>query len=99
MILLTIAIIFVVLYAGLFYYYLKGWHAADIVLQKTSDLKFISVVVAARNEEHNISFLLDALTSQTYPAQFFEIIVVDDFSTDDTAAIVKRSVLNNLQLI
>jgi len=42
---------------------------------------------------------LKALVEQTYPQDNFEIIVVDDFSTDETASKVKSFVLPNLVLI
>ena len=48
----------------------------------------VSVVVAARNEEGTITRCLQSLLGQTYPADAYEIIVVDDHSTDRTAAIV-----------
>ena len=51
---------------------------------------FVSVIVAARNEEQNIGRCLDASVQQTYPAHRFEIIIVDDRSTDKTAAIVEK---------
>jgi cellulose synthase/poly-beta-1,6-N-acetylglucosamine synthase-like glycosyltransferase len=48
---------------------------------------FVSVIVAARNEAHNLPALLNALVTQThYP---LEIIVVSDRSTDETPAVVK----------
>lgn len=59
----------------------------------------ISVIIPARNEENNISDLLRALEQQTYPKNFFEIIVVDDYSTDSTWEIVKKIGLKNLNLI
>lgn len=48
----------------------------------------ISVVIAARNEESNIGNCLQSIIRQNYPAERFEMIVVDDRSTDETAAIV-----------
>ncbi|MGE5497183.1 MAG: glycosyltransferase [Syntrophothermus sp.] len=42
----------------------------------------VSVVVAVRNEEHNISDLLGSLVNQNYSN--YEIIIVDDNSTDST---------------
>ena len=48
----------------------------------------ISIIIPARNEEENIGELLKALQEQTYPKELFEIIVVDDHSTDKTAGIV-----------
>ena len=52
------------------------------------DLPPISVVVAARNEEANLPGLLQGLARQTHPQ--YEVVVVDDDSTDDTAALVAR---------
>lgn len=47
----------------------------------------ISVVVAARDEADNLPALLTALTQQTHPA--YEIILVDDASTDTTPHIAQ----------
>lgn len=49
----------------------------------------MSVVVPARNEADGIEACLDSLRACDYPADQYEIIVVDDFSTDGTAARVK----------
>ena len=46
----------------------------------------ISVLVPARDEEANIETCLKSLQEQDYPN--FEILVMDDHSSDDTAAIV-----------
>lgn len=48
----------------------------------------ISVLVPARNEENNIGACLDSLTSLDYPD--YEVIVMDDKSTDRTAEIVQE---------
>lgn len=48
---------------------------------------FISVVIAARNEENNLSACLDSVIDQTYPKYEYEIIVVNDHSNDRTAEI------------
>ncbi len=50
----------------------------------------ISVIVVVRNEESNIGGLLETIAAQTYPKRQFEVLVVDDFSTDATAAIVNE---------
>lgn len=59
----------------------------------------ISVIIAARNEADNIATLLNGLANQSYPKALFEVIVVDDHSTDNTAEIVRAASLQNLQLI
>jgi len=53
-------------------------------------LPLISVVIPARNEARNIRQCLEKLFIQTYPN--FEIIVVDDRSTDDTPRILDELV-------
>ncbi|NOZ06117.1 MAG: glycosyltransferase [Chloroflexi bacterium] len=49
---------------------------------------FVSVVVPCYNSAETIGPCLDSLLDQTYAP--FEVIVVDDGSTDDTAAIARR---------
>jgi len=48
----------------------------------------VSIIVAARNEEEKVEAALLSLLSQDYPD--FEIVVVNDRSTDRTAAILDR---------
>jgi cellulose synthase/poly-beta-1,6-N-acetylglucosamine synthase-like glycosyltransferase len=53
------------------------------------DFTKFTVVIPARNEASNIKACLDSILAQDYPMDAFEIIVIDDFSEDDTAFIVK----------
>lgn len=93
-------LIFLSLYALLLFYYWRAWQKLNYYHPSVAtDKRFLSVIIAARNEEKNISRLLNLLSQQTYPQDFFEIIVVDDFSTDSTAATVKNFDLPNLVLI
>ena len=57
-------------------------------LQPGHPAPFISVIVPARNEARNIRRCLEALLAQEYPS--FEIIVVDDRSTDATPQILAQ---------
>lgn len=50
----------------------------------------VSVIIAARNESNNIGKCVSAILSQSYPPELFEVIVINDRSTDDTADIVKK---------
>lgn len=54
-----------------------------------TELPFVSVIIAARNEEDNIETCLTSVLANDYPPDRFEIIVVDDFSEDETVAIVQ----------
>ena len=72
--------------------YLKNWHDLKFVPNKNNleNFPFISVVVAARDEEKNIIHCIQSLLNQDYPIDKFEILIVDDFSTDNTAELVKK---------
>lgn len=84
------AIVLGAAYATLMMVYLVGWllekstNVAEHFVPRTK----ISVVIAARNEAENIGRCIDSILAQDYPAALFEVIVVDDFSEDDTAGIV-----------
>lgn len=49
----------------------------------------VSVVVAAKDESGTIAECLEALLAQDYPAERYQVVVVDDGSVDDTAAKVR----------
>jgi biofilm PGA synthesis N-glycosyltransferase PgaC len=61
--------------------------------------KSVSIIIAARNEEKYISRCLASLLEQNYPSEMMEIIVVDDQSDDQTAAIVKSFFHRGVKLI
>ncbi len=72
-------------------YWLHNQYHLDIVLEKTElsqakNAPLISICVPARNEARNIRRCVEALLAQTYPN--FELIVLEDRSTDDTAKIL-----------
>ena len=48
-----------------------------------------TIVIPARNEAANIKACVDSILAQDYPTEFFEVIVIDDFSEDTTPDIVK----------
>jgi len=57
-------------------------------------LPFISVILPVRNERGMLPRLIDELLRQNYPADRFEILVVDGHSTDGTADLVRRRYTN-----
>ncbi len=56
------------------------------------DLPFVSVLVAARNEEHNLAQCLEALALTDYPKDKWEVWVGNDGSTDSTREIARQFV-------
>jgi cellulose synthase/poly-beta-1,6-N-acetylglucosamine synthase-like glycosyltransferase len=78
-------------YSLLILYYWRNWRSIpDFIAPSVSSPLLFSVIIPARNEEKNIAHLLNALARQTYPADWFEVIVVDDHSTDNTVQQVKQ---------
>ena len=68
-----------------FYFYLQGVERSK---KADSALPFVSVIVPARNEETKIERLIRSLLAQDYPN--FELIIIDDRSTDSTGEIIGR---------
>lgn len=50
---------------------------------ETSEV-FVSVIVACKNEEKNLHSLLSDIAAQDYNPESFEVIIIDDNSTDST---------------
>lgn len=59
----------------------------------------ISVIIPARNEEKNIGRCIDSIIKQTYPKEAFEIIIVDDYSTDRTTEVANVFKKDNIKVI
>ncbi len=88
------------LYVLLILYFLFGWiKLEEYSAGKKNYTTKVSVIIPVRNEEKNIKNLLDDLREQQYNRDLFEIIVVDDFSTDKTVELVRNSDIKNLQII
>ncbi len=58
--------------------------------QEIEALTHFSIVIPARDEQANIGACLATILGNDYPSHFFEIIVINDHSTDQTAAIVEK---------
>lgn len=54
----------------------------------TPSAKFVSVIIAGRNEAHHLPELIQALKNQSH--SFFECIYVNDHSTDETTQIFEN---------
>ncbi len=73
-----------------------GWH--KIKLSKKNSSKenhhylqpFFSVIIPIRNEAQNLPTLLQILKQQTFSNTAFEVIIINDHSTDDSLNIVQQ---------
>ncbi|MGH8353581.1 MAG: glycosyltransferase family 2 protein, partial [Pseudomonas sp.] len=66
-----------------------------------NDAPYVSVLIPAKNEAENLPSLLQEI-SLALAAESFEVIVVDDGSTDDTVAqllALKRNGYSNLRVL
>ena len=59
----------------------------------------VSVVIAARNEEKNISARIENLLAQEYPRELLEIIIVTDGCSDRTAELARLHAGQGLQVL
>src|SRR5688572_19427420 len=97
---LAITSVFTLIYVSLFRSFRSGWRKTDLFEAKISDVNSeekenksstrFSIIIPARNEEHNIKDCLLDIILQNYPLQNFEIIVIDDFSEDATVSKIEE---------
>lgn len=83
-------------YGVLIDYYRRAWKAIPYPIAEGQLPAFrtkISVLVPARNEGSNIRACLESLSRQSYSKERYEVIVIDDHSTDETAVIVREFVV------
>ena len=100
---LLITIFILLPYVALIMNYRKSWIGMkDFIHHKPlneNNLPFISIIIAARNEENNIGNCIQSLINQTYPQNKFEIIVTNDHSTDNTVPIINSFQKENIRVI
>ena len=60
---------------------------------------FISVIIPVYNTQQYIGRCLRSLRNQSISKRFFEIIIVDDFSTDNSLKEIKKQKNSNKKII
>lgn len=88
---LSIELFLLLSYIVLMLLYERGWYLQP-VYQVAADFypkTKITVIIPARNEAGNINVCLESIIANHYPADLFEVIVIDDHSTDNTVDIVE----------
>ncbi len=91
MILITITILIAATYAIWTILVLLGWK--KYVGQTKSEavtVNSISIVIPFRNEERNLPAIINSIETLTYPKQNFEVLFVDDHSTDCSVEVLER---------
>ena len=100
LIIFSISLVLFISYAALIIYYRQSWLKIPYYTpgEAPPPIK-ISVIVPARNEEKNIGACLNSICNQTLCKELYEVIVIDDHSTDTTLDIVKNYEAKNVKLI
>ncbi len=98
---LIIAVILSALYVVMVMYFFVGWLRLkkSAVAVDDSKLPFVSIVVPVRNEADYINECLESLFKQNYPADKFEVVVIDDYSTDPTLQLAREFNRTNLLVL
>jgi len=91
---ISISLILFSAYAILIGYYHRAWdnipdYVPDSAVKNSLTTK-VSIIIPVRNEEKNIKRLLNCIFSQSYPKNLYEVIIVNDHSTDDTGKIISN---------
>ena len=96
---LLIFLILLGIYSFLINFYRRAWNQVPVhEIQDVNDVK-VSVIIAVRNEEINIGGLISLLEKQTFPKDLYEVIIVDDHSSDNTLDILKSLKPQNLSVV
>jgi biofilm PGA synthesis N-glycosyltransferase PgaC len=71
-----------------------GWMKiiTDLDVPQTTDLRFVTVLVPFRNEAQHIARVLDAIFTQNYPKELFEVILINDHSTDGSLKVIEDKI-------
>lgn len=85
--LLCIFLLIHIMQLGILFYNLRTFKRLRSNVPASEPAAFISILIPARNEQDNIATCVRSLIKQDYPA--FEVLVLDDQSTDNTATIVQ----------
>lgn len=87
-------------YFLLIHWVIRQWHKLPVFEpDPAGKAPSVTILIAARNEAVNIRHCLQALARQDYPEQALQIVVIDDHSTDNTAAIVESFPHPNIDLL
>src|SRR5947207_2550419 len=101
---LSLSILFSLFYFLMVMYFFSAWlslRKPETGNQKpeTKGLPFVSIVIPIRNEAENISACLNSIFDQSYPQEKFEVIVIDDYSTDSSLKLLEELKNPSLQII
>ncbi len=86
-----------IVYLFIISFFIIGWEKIPVYQKGSSILSgtFLSLIIALRNEEKNVPNLITSLLNQSLVKSCFEIIIVDDHSSDNTYQLCTSLVFNH----
>jgi cellulose synthase/poly-beta-1,6-N-acetylglucosamine synthase-like glycosyltransferase len=95
-----VAVIILLFYTLLIRFLIVGFDKVTFFNSNNEETKTtFSIIIPFRNEAENLTALLCSLSKLKYPRKLFEIILVNDNSTDDFLSIINEFNLTNLKII
>ncbi|WP_245580818.1 glycosyltransferase family 2 protein [Daejeonella oryzae] len=95
-----LSILLTICYVSVVLYFRRGWINLPWISKSASIPKtYVSVLIAARNEEDKLDKTIRDILAQNYPGKLLELIIVDDHSTDRTAEIISSYAAKGVILI
>lgn len=90
----SILLQFLMVSSGVYFFIISivGWNPKNKSVEKTHDpMKRFALVVAAHNEEKVIKHIIESFISMKYPRELYDIFVIADNCTDNTASIAREA--------
>jgi cellulose synthase/poly-beta-1,6-N-acetylglucosamine synthase-like glycosyltransferase len=101
---IVISSILLLFYVSLILAYFIAWKKIpNFKINETIMHQTFSILVAMRNEEAVVANCLASITKQHFPSSAFELIIIDDYSTDQTSskvtAFIRAHPHHNIRLL
>lgn len=98
---LSITFVLSMLYGSIFYFFYSGWKKkkSEKIIDDQNKPTGVSIIIPARNEEQYIKNCIDSILANDYSKNLFEIIVINDDSSDRTAELVRSFEMENVRCV
>jgi len=94
-----ISIVLTIFYVLLIFIYWCGWITIKKYVPKsTLAFRSFSILIPVRNEAAVIEKCLEDICKQHFPSQHFEVIIIDDHSTDETIKVINQFISANTKI-
>ncbi len=71
-------------------FFLTGLRRIKTSENNFTDWPTVAIVIAARNEEENLTHILEDLTHLDYPNELLDVVISDDRSTDNSWSVIQH---------